>query len=154
MLDEIEKAHPDVFNLLLQIMEDGRLTDGQGRTVDFKNAVIIMTSNAGARALLDSKPLGFATGEETGKRRTQKWSVLEEVKRIFRPEFLNRIDEILVFDPLGEAELRQIVEQMLKELSGRLQENGLDIKVTDEAKAELLKLARIRVMVHGLCAGL
>lgn len=141
LLDEIEKAHPDVFNLLLQIMEDGRLTDGQGRTVDFKNAVIIMTSNAGARALLDSKPLGFATGEKQVND-GRKSAVLEEVKRIFRPEFLNRIDEILVFDPLGEAELRQIVEQMLKELSGRLQENGLDIKVTDEAKAELLKAGK------------
>ena len=141
LLDEIEKAHPDVFNLLLQIMEDGRLTDGQGRTVDFKNAVIIMTSNAGARALLDSKPLGFATGEKQVSD-GRKNAVLEEVKRIFRPEFLNRIDEILVFDPLGEAELRQIVEQMLKELSGRLQENGLDIKVTDEAKAELLKAGK------------
>ena len=141
LLDEIEKAHPDVFNLLLQIMEDGRLTDGQGRTVDFKNAVIIMTSNAGARALLDSKPLGFATSEKQVND-GRKSAVLEEVKRIFRPEFLNRIDEILVFDPLGEAELRQIVEQMLKELSGRLQENGLDIKVTDEAKAELLKAGK------------
>ena len=109
--------------------------------VDFKNAVIIMTSNAGARALLDSKPLGFATGEKKVND-GRKSAVLEEVKRIFRPEFLNRIDEILVFDPLGEAELRQIVEQMLKELSGRLQENGLDIKVTDEAKAELLKAGK------------
>ena len=117
------------------------MTDGQGRTVDFKNAVIIMTSNAGARALLDSKPLGFATGEKQVND-GRKSAVLEEVKRIFRPEFLNRIDEILVFDPLGEAELRQIVEQMLKELSGRLQENGLDIKVTDEAKAELLKAGK------------
>lgn len=91
--------------------------------------------------MLDSKPLGFATGEQQVSE-GRKNAVLEEVKRIFRPEFLNRIDEILVFDPLGEAELIQIVEHMLKELSGRLQENGLDIKVTAEAKAELLKAGK------------
>lgn len=141
LLDEIEKAHPDVFNLLLQIMEDGRLTDGQGRTVDFKNTVIIMTSNAGARALVDSKPLGFSPSEKQVDE-SRKNTVMEEVKRIFRPEFLNRIDEILVFDPLGEAELRQIVDHMLKELSGRLQESGLSIKITDETKRELLKAGK------------
>ena len=95
LLDEIEKAHPDVFNLLLQIMEDGRLTDGHGRTTDFRNCVIIMTSNAGARLLADSKPLGFSLGESE-ESASRKDKVLAEIKHVFRPEFLNRIDEILV----------------------------------------------------------
>ena len=131
LLDEIEKAHTDIFNVLLQILDDGRLTDGKGRVVNFKNTVIIMTSNLGSHNILEAADFAEAQKE-----------VLELLKNYFRPEFLNRIDEILVFDPLGAAELRQIVEQMLKELSGRLQENGLDIKVTDEAKAELLKAGK------------
>ena len=93
LLDEIEKAHPDVFNVLLQIMEDGRLTDGQGRTVDFRNAVIIMTSNAGAQKLSISKPLGFAS-DSASELKNRKEQVLSEIKHVFRPEFLNRVDEI------------------------------------------------------------
>ncbi len=138
LLDEIEKAHPDVFNLLLQIMEDGRLTDGQGRTTDFRNCVIIMTSNAGARLLADSKPLGFTLGggqEEAGR----KDKVLAEIKNVFRPEFLNRIDEITVFDSLHADELVQIIKNMLRELRTKLAENGLTLEISQEARELLVK---------------
>lgn len=137
LLDEIEKAHPDVFNLLLQIMEDGRLTDGQGRTVDFRNAVIIMTSNAGAQKLSVSKPLGFAasSAEELKNKKSQ---VLNEIKNIFRPEFLNRVDEILVFDPLTEKELLQIADNMVEEFNKRMAANGLSLELTPSAKQLLL----------------
>lgn len=136
LLDEIEKAHPDVFNLLLQIMEDGRLTDGHGRTVDFRNTVLIMTSNAGTQRLANTKPVGFAASSAEASR-NMKNVVLGEIKRIFRPEFLNRVDEILVFDSLGREELKQICANMLKELNERMAHNGLSIELTPEA-AELL----------------
>ena len=138
LLDEIEKAHPDAFNLLLQIMEDGRLTDGQGRTVDFRNAVIIMTSNAGAQRLQTSKPLGFAANakEEAANRKEQ---VLEEIKHVFRPEFLNRVDELLVFNPLARKELEQIADNMLHELNERMAGNGLSIELAPSARELLLK---------------
>ena len=137
LLDEIEKAHPDVFNLLLQIMEDGRLTDGQGRTVDFRNAVIIMTSNAGAQRLSTTKPLGFAASikEEIANRKEQ---VLAEIKHVFRPEFLNRVDELLVFNPLARQELEQIAANMLQELNERMAGNGLSIELTPSARELLL----------------
>ena len=138
LLDEIEKAHPDVFNVLLQIMEDGRLTDGQGRTVDFRNAVIIMTSNAGAQKLSMSKPLGFAS-DSVSELKNRKEQVLSEIKHIFRPEFLNRVDETLVFDPLGAKELEQIADNMLAELNQRMQANGLQIELVPSAKELLLK---------------
>ncbi len=135
LLDEIEKAHPDVFNILLQIMEDGRLTDGHGRTVDFRNAVLIMTSNAGTAKLSGSQPLGFASaGSERQSRREQ---VLAEIKNVFRPEFLNRVDETLVFDALTRAELEKITANMLAELNARLQSNGLAVELAPSA-AELL----------------
>lgn len=138
LLDEIEKAHPDVFNILLQIMEDGRLTDGQGRTVDFRNAVIIMTSNAGAQKLSLTKPLGFAAGSSS-ELKNRKEQVLTEIKHIFRPEFLNRVDEILVFEPLSSKELEQIAANMLAELNSRMQANGLTLELTPSAKELLLK---------------
>ena len=138
LLDEIEKAHPDVFNVLLQIMEDGRLTDGQGRTVDFRNAVIIMTSNAGAQKLSMSKPLGFAS-DSASELKNRKEQVLSEIKHVFRPEFLNRVDEILVFDPLGAKELEQIADNMLAELNNRMKANGLEIELVPSAKELLLK---------------
>lgn len=141
LLDEIEKAHYDVFNILLQVLEDGHLTDSQGRKVDFKNTVIIMTSNLGAKHLKrDSAPLGFVTaardndGEEKAKAR-----VLEEAKRVFRPEFINRIDEILVFSSLTDQELIQIVDIMLHDMAKRLKDNELKLEVTEQAKQELLK---------------
>ena len=142
LLDEIEKAHPDVFNLLLQVLEDGRLTDGQGRTVDFRNTVIIMTSNAGANFLRQAPPaLGFATKEETDEDRhaDAKKRVLDEVKRIFKPEFLNRIDELIVFHPLGRAELAKIVDILLRGVKDRLAERGLSLEISPAAKNKLVE---------------
>ncbi|WP_293728705.1 ATP-dependent Clp protease ATP-binding subunit [uncultured Phascolarctobacterium sp.] len=138
LLDEIEKAHPDVFNLLLQIMEDGRLTDGQGRTVDFRNAVIIMTSNAGAQRLSMSKPLGFAASA-VGELQSRKEQVLNEIKQVFRPEFLNRVDETLVFNPLGREQLERIADNLLAELNKRMAANGLSVELTPGARQLLLK---------------
>jgi len=142
LLDEIEKAHYDVFNILLQVLEDGRLTDGKGRTVDFKNTVIIMTSNVGAQNLRkDSTGLGFLAdgADRKDKDAIAKNRVLEEVKKTFRPEFLNRVDEVIVFDRLSDNELEQIVDIMLKDVSKLLQANKLAMEVTDGAKRELLK---------------
>ena len=142
LLDEIEKAHPDVFNLLLQVLEDGRLTDGQGRTVDFRNTVIIMTSNAGANFLRQAPPaLGFAAKEETDEDRNEsaKKRVLAEVKRIFKPEFLNRIDELIVFHPLGRAELAKIVDILLRGVKDRLAERGLSLEISPAAKNKLVE---------------
>ena len=138
LLDEIEKAHPDVFNLLLQIMEDGRLTDSKGRTVDFRNAVIIMTSNAGAQRLSTTRPLGFAASasEELANRKEQ---VLAEIKHVFRPEFLNRVDELLVFNPLERKELELIAANMLRELNERMAHNGLSIELAPSARELLLQ---------------
>lgn len=137
LLDEIEKAHPDVFNLLLQIMEDGRLTDGQGRTVDFRNAVIIMTSNAGAQRLATTAPLGFAAGVES-ELAGRKEQVLAEIKHVFRPEFINRVDEILVFDPLQRGELEQIADLLLQGLNKRMEHMGLSIELLASARELLL----------------
>ena len=137
LLDEIEKAHPDVFNLLLQIMEDGRLTDGQGRTVDFRNVVLIMTSNAAAQKLNMTKPLGFASNESS-ELKSRKEQVLAEIKHIFRPEFLNRVDELLVFDPLGKDELEQISDNLIKELNQRLSVNRLSLTLSTAARNLLL----------------
>ena len=137
LLDEIEKAHPDVFNLLLQIMEDGRLTDGQGRTVDFRNAVIIMTSNAGAQRLAMTKPLGFAASADS-ELASRKDQVLGEIKHLFRPEFLNRVDEILVFNPLGRQQLERIADNLVAELNERMAANGLSIELMPSARELLL----------------
>ena len=129
LFDEIEKAHPDVFNILLQVLDDGRITDSQGRKVDFRNTVIIMTSNAGAKAIVEPKKLGFVTKEDAeGDYKKMKSNVMEEVKRLFRPEFLNRIDEIIVFHALREEHLKKIVGLMCRELSARAEEQ-LDIKL-------------------------
>jgi len=123
LFDEIEKAHPDVFNTLLQVLDDGHITDSQGRTVDFKNTVIIMTSNAGAKAIVDSRTLGFAAaGSEAQDYKSMKSSVMEEVKRIFKPEFLNRIDEIIVFHSLTAEDLGRIASLMLGRVAKRTEE--------------------------------
>ena len=120
LFDEIEKAHPDVFNILLQVLDDGHITDAQGRKVDFKQTCIIMTSNAGAQSIVEPKKLGFVSGEDAKKDyEYMKNSVMEEVRRIFKPEFLNRIDEILVFHMLNKEEIRQIVNILLKKLEKR-----------------------------------
>jgi ATP-dependent Clp protease ATP-binding subunit ClpC len=144
LLDEIEKAHPEVFNALLQLLDDGRLTDGHGRTVDFKNCVIIMTSNAGVELIRRETALGFTRPRDEAKVQKQSYEamkekVMGEVKRTFRPEFLNRIDEIIVFHELTEKQLRDIVELMVKDLQKRLAERKLKIELTEKAKSWLAK---------------
>jgi ATP-dependent Clp protease ATP-binding subunit ClpC len=144
LLDEIEKAHPKVFNTLLQVMDDGRLTDGHGRTVNFKNTVIVMTSNAGAEVIKRESQLGFATRRETAVTQNQRYEdmkkkVNEEVRKRFLPEFLNRLDDIIVFHELSEEQLKGIVELMLKDLQKRLSEHKVTIELTEKAKAWLAK---------------
>ena len=134
LFDEIEKAHPDVFNILLQILEEGRLTDSQGRVVDFRNTVIIMTSNVGAREITTSAPLGFTSNANGGMDdKEMKQRVMGEVKKLFRPEFLNRIDEIIVFKSLTEEEIVKIVDLMVADLRERLIEQNMTINLTPEA---------------------
>lgn len=141
LFDEIEKAHPDVFNVMLQILDDGRLTDSKGRHVNFKNTVIIMTSNVGASMIASQSKLGFTTAQDEKKDKYEKLkdTVMEEMKKAFRPEFLNRIDDIIVFAHLSKEEIRQIVDLMLKDLLKRLEERELSIEVTDEVKDFLAK---------------
>ncbi len=140
LFDEIEKAHPDVFNVLLQILDEGRLTDGQGRKVDFSNTVIIMTSNIGAREIATTTPMGFgATGSEGLSHKEIKSRVNAELKRLFRPEFLNRVDEIVVFSSLGKDELRKIVDLMVSDLRDRLIAEGMSIELTDAARDKIAK---------------
>jgi ATP-dependent Clp protease ATP-binding subunit ClpC len=144
LLDEIEKAHPDVFNTLLQVMDDGRLTDGHGRTVDFKNTVVIMTSNAGAETIKREGQIGFATRKDKAATQQQNYEdmkkkVLTELQKMFRPEFLNRLDDIIVFHELTEEQLEGIVELMVRELKGRLAERKLNLELTAAAKAWLVK---------------
>jgi ATP-dependent Clp protease ATP-binding subunit ClpC len=139
LFDEIEKAHPDVFNILLQVLEDGRLTDGKGRTVDFRNAVIIMTSNVGASELKKQTTLGFQAVDEEQTYEVMKEKVMTELKRTFRPEFLNRVDEVIVFPALSEAQLSEIVSLMLQDLRNRLAGFEIGLEVTEAAKAKLAK---------------
>jgi len=141
LFDEIEKAHPDVFNALLQILDDGRLTDSKGRTVDFKNTVIIMTSNVGATTLKKQNVLGFSSGKEEEKEEYEKIkeNVTEELKRTFRPEFLNRVDEIIVFHPLSEENISEIVDIMIKDLEKRLKKMDISINVSEDTKKYISK---------------
>jgi ATP-dependent Clp protease ATP-binding subunit ClpC len=140
LLDEIEKAHPEVFNILLQVLEDGRLTDSKGRTVDFRNTLIIMTSNVGAEAIKKNSTLGFTAANDAEKDyANMKEKVMGELKKAFRPEFLNRIDEIIVFHSLGEQHIQEIVTLMSEDLRKRLNEQGVDFELTDKAKAFLAK---------------
>ena len=134
LFDEVEKAHPDVFNLLLQILEDGRLTDGQGRVVDFKNTVIVMTSNAGAHTIKKQRALGFGGQEDSEKTYdAMRENIMDEVRQIFRPEFLNRVDEIIVFHALTEAEIDQIARLLLDQVCLRLEDRGIQLEVGEEA---------------------
>ena len=142
LLDEIEKAHPDVFNILLQIFDDGHLTDAKGRKVDFRNTIVVMTSNIGSDLIRQDRSIGFAsrgadsqTDEKAYER--MKGNVLDEVKRFFRPEFLNRIDNTIVFHSLNRDHMMAIVDLMLIEISGSLIEKGMDLEVTDAAKSWL-----------------
>ncbi|WP_026673467.1 ATP-dependent protease ATP-binding subunit ClpC [Alkalihalobacterium bogoriense] len=133
LLDEIEKAHPEVFNILLQVLEDGRLTDSKGRTVDFRNTAIIMTSNVGASTLRKNKFLGFAVEGENHEYKDMKGKVMSELKNSFRPEFLNRIDEIIVFHSLEKKHVRQIISLMAEQLKKRLAEQGIEFELTEAA---------------------
>ena len=136
LFDEIEKAHPDAFNILLQILEDGRLTDGHGRTVDFRNTLVIMTSNLGAPDA-NGGPVGFTTGATRNQSDRLRASIHDALRRAFRPEFLNRIDDAIIFDPLTPEQIGKIVDLMLRELQERLQEHKVTITLTDAAKTWL-----------------
>ncbi len=140
LLDEIEKAHPDVFNILLQILEDGRLTDAQGRTVDFRNTIVIMTSNIGASEISKNTSLGFTIQDETGMSyEDMKTRIMGELKKVFRPELLNRIDEVIVFHKLTKDEIKQIVELLLKRIRETLAERELSLNLTEEAREFLVE---------------
>jgi len=137
LFDEIEKAHPDIFNTLLQVMDDGRLTDAHGRTVDFRNTVIVLTSNLGTGARTES--LGFRRVANDNDAEKQRKSIEESLKRAFRPEFLNRLDDIIVFEPLTEPEILQITDLEIDEVRERLAERRIDLVVTAAARATLAK---------------
>src|SRR5213595_950400 len=135
LLDEIEKAHPDVFNILLQILEDGRLTDAQGRTVDFRHAIVIMTSNIGAKDIARNVSFGFGTSDETGTSyEDMKGRIMGELKKVFRPEFLNRIDEVIVFHKLARDEIKEIVDLMIGRVRAQVAEHALQLELSDSAK--------------------
>jgi ATP-dependent Clp protease ATP-binding subunit ClpC len=139
LLDEIEKAHPDVFNILLQILDDGILTDSYGRHVNFKNTIIIMTSNAGSRDVRKTASVGFGKSTDVSDYESMKGKVMDELKRIFNPEFLNRVDETIVFNPLGKEEIAKIVDIQLKEVSGKLSERNVSLEVSQSAKEFILE---------------
>lgn len=136
LFDEIEKAHPDIMNLLLQILEDGRLTDNQGRCVDFKNTVIIMTSNIGARLITEKKTIGFDAKEEDLEDNYEriKKDVLNETKMTFKPEFLNRIDDIIVFHKLSLNDLKQVTDIMLQKVIERMKKQDIELEITKQAR--------------------
>ena len=138
LLDEIEKAHPDVFNILLQVMDDGRLTDNLNHTVDFRNVVLIMTSNIGSEILRKGASLGFQSSSEEMNYQQMKDKLMDELKRTFRPEFLNRVDEVIVFRTLIKDELKQIVEIMLDKVKNRLKEYKLNLKSTSKVNDFLI----------------
>jgi ATP-dependent Clp protease ATP-binding subunit ClpC len=138
LFDEIEKAHPEVFNILLQILEDGILTDGQGRRVDFKNTIVVMTSNIGARDITERKHLGFsAEGSGAMDFAEIRSNVLGELKRAFRPEFLNRIDDVIVFHPLSREDIRLVASKMLSEVTKRVSSLGIELTEDDQALDKL-----------------
>ncbi len=134
LFDEIEKAHPEVWNALLQILDDGRLTDGQGRQVNFRNTVLIMTSNLGTEFVRKSGSLGFLQGSESAEDRAEKEKITKALQSTFRPEFLNRIDEIITFSPLSLEQMRLIVDLQLMEIQDRLHENGLKVELSSAAR--------------------
>jgi len=143
LLDEIEKAHPDVFNMLLQIMEEGRLTDSFGRHVDFRNVILIMTSNLGSHALKSGAGLGFGKSDQAqsgdDKKKRMRGDVMVEVERHFRPEFLNRVDELIIFNPLLSDDLRRIIDLQLTEVLTRLKERGVTLSLDPAAHDFLIK---------------
>ena len=140
LLDEIEKAHPDVFNILLQILEDGRLTDAQGRKVDFRNTIVIMTSNIGAAAISKNQTLGFSIGDESGlSYEDMKERVMGELKKVFRPELLNRIDEVIVFHKLAKEEIMEIVDLLMRRVREQIAQHEVVIELTEAAKEMLVE---------------
>jgi ATP-dependent Clp protease ATP-binding subunit ClpC len=140
LLDEIEKAHPDVFNILLQILEEGKLTDAQGRKVDFRNTIVIMTSNIGAASISKNQSLGFSIGDDSGlSYEDMKERVMSELKKVFRPELLNRIDEVIVFHKLTKEEIKVIVDLLMKRLRDQMGVHAADISLTEEAKELLVE---------------
>jgi ATP-dependent Clp protease ATP-binding subunit ClpC len=139
LLDEIEKAHPDVFNMLLQVMEEGRLTDSFGRNVDFRNTILIMTTNAGAEAIKNEAAFGFQKPEDDASYDSMKTRVNERIEKVFRPEFLNRLDDVIVFRHLTMDDLKEVIDLELSKVRGRLEERGLKLMLTDEAKKFLIK---------------
>ncbi len=147
LLDEIEKAHPEVYNILLQIMEDGRLTDSHGRIIDFKNVILIMTSNIGARSIQGEREMGFGrlaggpkSSEDMARQMDSiKGRITDELKRVFRPEFLNRLDETIIFHPLSSEEITQVVTLMLDRVGKQIAQKGMDFEVTDAAKGFLAR---------------
>lgn len=140
LLDEIEKAHPDVFNMLLQVLDDGRLTDSKGRTVDFRNTIVIMTSNVGAQTVKETKYVGFGTQSTSNKSESEKSTMMEELRKAFRPEFLNRVDEIIVFHTLERNHLSKIVTLMLNDLTNRLKKMNVEFELTDAAKNKIIDI--------------
>ena len=137
LFDEIEKAHPDVFNMLLQVLDDGRLTDSNGRTVDFRNTIIVMTSNIGAQELKDQKFAGFGTTESTRDYDTIRNTMMKELKNTFRPEFINRVDDTIVFHSLEIEHLKEIVTLMIEQLKTRLAGQEIHLEVTEAAKEKI-----------------
>ncbi len=140
LFDEIEKAHPEVWNSLLQILDDGRLTDGQGRQVDFRNTVLVMTSNLGTEYINKAGTLGFIGSEQDNEDRESKLKIDKALKSTFRPEFLNRIDEIIMFSKLSIEDMEKIVDLQMNEIRQRVNENGLEIELDPEAKKWLAKI--------------
>jgi ATP-dependent Clp protease ATP-binding subunit ClpC len=139
LFDEIEKAHPDVFNMLLQVMEEGRLTDSFGRNVDFRNTILIMTTNAGAEAIKNEAAFGFAKPDGDASYDSMKSRVMDSIERVFRPEFLNRLDDTIIFRHLTTADLKGIIDFELQKVRERLLDRGLALELTDEAKEFLIK---------------
>ena len=139
LLDEIEKSHPDVFNMLLQVMEEGRLTDSFGRNVDFRNTILIMTTNAGAEAIKNESSFGFQAPDNDASYDSMKSRVNERIEKVFRPEFLNRLDDVIVFHHLTVDNLKQVIDIELEKVRERLQERGLQLELTDNAKKFLIK---------------
>jgi ATP-dependent Clp protease ATP-binding subunit ClpC len=139
LLDEVEKAHPDIFHVLLQVMDDGHLTDSYGRKVDFKNVVLIMTSNLSARTIEKNTAIGFQQGDESSTFDKMKANVMNELKRTFNPEFLNRIDEVVMFHPLSMEHIQEIIDIMLRRLNQQMEEQGITLEIDEDAKAWLAK---------------
>ena len=152
LLDEIEKAHPEVFNMLLQVMEEGRLTDSFGRNIDFRNTILIMTTNAGADAIKNEAAFGFQKPDQDASYDSMKTRVTDEIEKVFRPEFINRVNDIIVFRHLNDNDMKHVIDLELSKVRDRLQEKGMALELTDEAKEFLVKRARTSTSAPGRCA--